>query len=143
MGMRKLEDILEGVVQFCQTVQTVAEISGCLLVEFGSRSPGDELVDVVFDLGNQRVRSAGKTDGPDVVGYAWTARIFSQRATENADHVWREYGELNYWVLWPINRCVIHTVGIGRYIKGRGFRHEETTIEEPNDSGRMGRERRT
>lgn len=35
------------------------------------RSPGGEGVDVVLDLGNQRVRSAGETDGSYVVGYGW------------------------------------------------------------------------
>lgn len=63
-------------------------------MEFGSRRPGGEVVDLIFDLGNQRVRSARKTDGPDVVGYGWflgrTIRIFvweTKRAPENANHI--------------------------------------------------------
>lgn len=49
--------------------QAVGKGSGSLLLGFGSGGPGIEAVDLVLDLGDQRVGSAGKTDGPDVVGY--------------------------------------------------------------------------
>lgn len=51
--------------------QSTGKVCVCLRVELGSGGPGCEAVDLVLDLRNQRVRSAGETDGPDVVGYGW------------------------------------------------------------------------
>lgn len=95
LSLRKLEDSFEGVVDVFETAQAVAEVRGCLLMESGSRGPGGEVVDLVLDLGSQRVRSAGKTDGSGVMrdGWflRWTVRILvweTKGASENTNHNW-------------------------------------------------------
>ncbi len=62
-----------------ETAQAVAQPSRSSGVRVGS--PGLELADPILELGDQGVRSARKTDGPDVVrngwlGRRWTVGIF-------------------------------------------------------------------
>ena len=57
--------------------QTVAEPSRCSLPEL-LRLPGSELLDLVLELRNQRVRPAGKTDGSDVVGLRRRLRLAAE-----------------------------------------------------------------
>ena len=72
MSVREeVEDVLEGVVYVYDTGQGVGEvIERCLCgTGSGGGQDGGEVVDVVLDVGDERVRSAGKTYGPDVVGH--------------------------------------------------------------------------
>lgn len=61
--------MLKGLVGVLEKGQALRKGRATLLLGFGSGGPRSEAVDLVSDLGDQRVGSAGKTDGPDVVGY--------------------------------------------------------------------------
>lgn len=79
MGLRELKNVVEVVIDVFETAQAVAEPSRSSGVGLGS--PGLELADPILEVGDQGVRSAWKTDGPDVVrdgwlGRRWTVEIF-------------------------------------------------------------------
>jgi len=59
--------VLKGLVGVLEKGQTLGKGGGSLLLGFGSGGPFGEPVDLVLDLRDQRVGSARKTDGPDVV----------------------------------------------------------------------------
>lgn len=87
MSLREIEKIVEMIVEDLEVVQAVANPGGGSRI--GIERPGFEIGDVVLELRNQGMRSAGKTDGTDVMREGRLGRSFvrkRERSPENADH---------------------------------------------------------
>lgn len=64
-----------------------------------------EIGDLVLELENQRVRSAGKTDGTDVMGEGGLNQSLVRKrdgSPENADHGFVGAGGKKIWGFWDL-----------------------------------------
>lgn len=69
LGLWKLENVVEAVVEVLESGQPVCEPIGGPRVRLGG--PAVEFGDTISELRNQRMRSTWKTDGPDMMRYLW------------------------------------------------------------------------
>ena len=85
--LRKMENFMRRIMNVFETAQAVTKPRWCYVIGFSI--PSLELADLIFDMGNQRVWSARKTDGSNVMRHGWMVGMFVREwkgAPENADH---------------------------------------------------------
>lgn len=69
LGLRKKEDVAERVVDVLEAAEAVAEPGGGRAAVAGGNN--SEIRDVVSELGEERVRAAGKGNGSGVLRQQW------------------------------------------------------------------------